>query len=119
MPTNIYVITNSGTIMGQSGLYYTVVDITADGGLGDVDKTRKNILILEENVSEKLTVTKSLTEDSYWVVAFGTSDNPFINDTFYSFKIDNTGFNLVNESLFTFSDEGYKKHWWSNENISR
>ena len=100
-----FIITNAGNSMGQSGLYYTVVNITADSGLGDVDKTQKNIQLLEESMSEKLTVTKSQIDDSYWVIVFGSSDNPSINDTFYSLKIDNTGINLVNESFFTFSPE--------------
>ncbi len=100
-----FIITNAGNSMGQSGLYYTVVNITADSGLGDVDKTQKNIQLLEETLSEKLTITKSQIDDSYWVIAFGSSDNPSINDTFYSFKIDGTGINLVNESFFTFFPE--------------
>ncbi len=100
-----YIITNRGNIMGQTGLYYTIVNMVADGGLGDVDKTRKNVLFMEENASEKLTVIKNPAEDSYWLVSFASSDNPLVYDTLYAFKVNTSGINLIAESLFTFGTQ--------------
>ncbi len=100
-----YIITNRGNTMGQTGLYYTIVSMVADGGLGDVDKTRKNVLFMEENASEKLTVIKNPEEDSYWLVSFATSDDVLKYDTLYSFKINTSGINLIAESLFSFNTQ--------------
>ncbi len=41
-------------------------------------------------------------EDSYWVVSFAPSNDPAVSDTFYTFKVDENGVNLFNQSTFTF-----------------
>jgi len=104
-PNNInkyYVLSNHGNVMGLSGLYYSIVDMSLDGGLGDVDINEKNVQLLEFT-GEKLTTALNPNDNTYWVVSFAPSDNPELSDTFYSYKIDATGITLFNQSTFTFS----------------
>lgn len=63
--------------------------------------TSKNILLLPY-ASEKLTAVYNQTDNSYWVVSFAPSTNPVHSDTFYSFKVNSNGVNLVKESIFNF-----------------
>ena len=92
---------NSGTIPNaddgfNNGLNYSLVDLTLNGGLGDVDSGEKNIHLITYNDSdqgqasykcaEKITAVEHADGNSYWVVTH------FI-DTFYAFRIDNTGVN--------------------------
>ena len=97
-----YVFSNQGNSMMGSGLYYSIVDMSLNGGLGDVDITQKNIQLLS-TASEKLTSVLNLNDNTYWVISFAPSSDPDINDTFYSYKIDATGISLFNQSTFTFS----------------
>jgi len=84
------------------GLYYTTIDMSFDNGLGDVDSIKKNILLLE-NVSEKMTAIISPSDNSYWLVSFASNISPTVYDMFYSYKINSTGINLINQSTFTFT----------------
>ena len=66
---------------GASGLRYTKVDMSLNNGLGDVVDTVKNVL-LEPNVSEKLTATRHSNGIDYWVIIpkWGTNN-------FYSYLV--------------------------------
>ncbi|SHI78303.1 gliding motility-associated C-terminal domain-containing protein [Mesonia phycicola] len=80
----------------NNGLNYSVVDMSLNGGLGDVISTEKNIHLItydetdsEEikyKCSEKITAVKGSDCNSIWVLTH------FI-DKFYAFKIDDTGVN--------------------------
>lgn len=96
-----YIITNGGNVMGLSGLYYSIVDISLDGGLGAVVDTQKNILLLQ-NSSKNLTTILNPIDNTYWIVAFGKGNDSVRNDTFFSFKLDALGINLTNQTTFTF-----------------
>ena len=72
-----------------AGLYYSVIDMDAESGLGKV--ITKNIL-LTALVSEKLTAVHAKDGTSIWVISFGKeliTNSKF--DTFYAFKIDENG----------------------------
>jgi len=77
------------------------------GSCNDDDKeyeysiTSKNIPLLPY-ASEKLTAVYNQDNDSYWVVSFAPDSDYTHNDTFYAFKIDDTGVNLKKKSNFTF-----------------
>ncbi|GAA4277842.1 T9SS type B sorting domain-containing protein [Aquimarina mytili] len=78
----------------NDGFMYSVVDITLDGGNGDVLNSQKNIPLItydtsnnlesQYKCSEKITAVKSDDCDSFWVITH------FV-DTFYSFRISSTG----------------------------
>ena len=96
-----YIFTNQGQDLGSAGLSYSVVNMTLNAGLGNIDNTEKNVPLLA-NSSEKLTAVLNPNDNTYWVVSFGPSGDPAVSDTFYSFKVDNTGVTLANQSTFTF-----------------
>lgn len=80
----------------NNGLNYSVVDMTLNGGMGDVVPDQKNIPLLTYNpsdrfengykCSEKITAVEGTEEDTFWVITHFT-------DTFYAFKIDTNGVN--------------------------
>ncbi len=75
------------------GLHYSVIDMNKDGGLGNI--IVKNVL-LTDLVSEKLTAVHAKDGKSIWIIAFGkqlSTSTAF--DTFYSYKIDETGINTT------------------------
>jgi gliding motility-associated-like protein len=72
--------TNDGN---GDGLNYSVVDMSLNGGLGDV--TQKNRPLLP-NGSEKITAVGRGDGESYWVVTH-------YRDRFYSFRVDQNGVN--------------------------
>jgi gliding motility-associated-like protein len=88
-----------GTVPGQddgfnNGFNYSLINMTLNGGLGDVDPIEKNIHLVTYNptdpeeikykCSEKITAVRAEDCSSFWVIT------QFI-DTFYAFKIDVNG----------------------------
>jgi len=96
-----YVFTNQGQDLGSAGLSYSVVDMATNEGSGDVDPLTKNINLLP-NSSEKLTAILNPIDNTYWLVSFAPSTDPANSDTFYAYRIDNTGINLMSQSTFSF-----------------
>ena len=86
---------------GKAGLRYSIIDMTLDNGLGDIDILNKNIAILPEKtlVTEKLTAVKQSDNKSYWVITHEYGSNRF-----FSISIDSTG---INED-YLISDVGSK-----------
>ncbi|MDG5492378.1 T9SS type B sorting domain-containing protein [Psychroserpens sp. SPM9] len=82
----------------NDGLQYSLVDITLDGGLGDVVDTEKNVPLVTYDItnpnevdykcSEKITAVKADDCSSFWVITH------FI-DAFYAFKVDINGVNTT------------------------
>ena len=72
-----------------------------DENEAEISEDEKNIQLLPIT-SEKLTAIANPNEDSYWVVSFAPSSDPAVSDTFYTFKVDENGVNLFNQSTFTF-----------------
>ncbi len=78
----------------NNGLNYSLVDMTLNGGLGDVVTTEKNIPLVTYNpsdldeisykCSEKITAVKADDCSSFWVITH------FV-DRFYAFKVDING----------------------------
>ncbi|MCK5400241.1 MAG: T9SS type B sorting domain-containing protein [Flavobacteriaceae bacterium] len=77
------------------GLSYSVVDMSLDGGLGDVTAD-KNINLLG-TCSEKITaVLKDCITKSIWVVTFASVDGgPGPYTTYHSFEVNNLGVNTT------------------------
>jgi gliding motility-associated-like protein len=78
----------------NNGFNYSVVDMTLNGGLGDVVPTQKNIELitydpnnpedLKYKCGEKITAVRGEDCESVWVITH-------FKDTFYAFKIDENG----------------------------
>lgn len=69
----------------DNGLRYTVVDMTLNNGLGDVDPLQKNIF-LTDFLSEKMTVVRSEAVRGYWVIVHKKESNQFL-----AYKVDGCG----------------------------
>ncbi|WP_194767827.1 T9SS type B sorting domain-containing protein [Tamlana sp. I1] len=80
---------NSGV---KFGFNYSIVDLTLEGGLGDI--TTKNINLLQDS-SEKLTaVLKDCSTKSIWVLTFASyTGHAETFDTFHAFEVSNSGVN--------------------------
>ena len=82
----------------NDGLMYSLVDMTLDGGLGDVDILEKNVPLItydptipiqvDFKCSEKITAVKADDCSSFWVITH------FV-DRFYAFKVDINGVNTT------------------------
>lgn len=78
------------------GFNYSEVDMTLNGGLGDV--TVKNSRLLDDSSEKISAVLKDCQTQSIWVVTlanqFGTAGNPIFN-TFHAFEVTATGVNTT------------------------
>jgi hypothetical protein len=83
--TTLYYLFTVDEIGGPNGFRYSIVDMTLDGGNGDVDVNNKNIPILTP-VTEKLTAMKQLPSGDYWIAVhdWGT-------DAFYVYSLTQSG----------------------------
>lgn len=78
------------------GLYFSIIDLSKNGGLGAVSK--KNTLV-NPLVSEKLSAVHAKDGKSFWVVSFGKENSSSINyNTFYAYKVDEKGVNRTPET---------------------
>jgi hypothetical protein len=73
----------------NNGIRYSVVDMTLNGGLGDIAAGQKNILIFSTN-AEKACVVPNAASNGYWLLSH---DLP--GETFYAFAITTAGINTV------------------------
>lgn len=91
--TEYYVFTVDEHNTNLYGLQYSLVDMNANGGLGEVVLAEKNVPLLE-HATEKITAVKSANCDSIWVIAFSSANGiNRIYDTFHSFEVTSTGIN--------------------------
>ena len=81
---NLYYIVTVDEIGSNNGVRYSVVDMTLNGGLGDIVPSQKNIFLYQTN-KEKLEVVPASDGLSFWLIACSS------NNEFVSFKIDNAG----------------------------
>ncbi|MDV7187332.1 T9SS type B sorting domain-containing protein [Lutibacter sp. TH_r2] len=75
------------TTVGSNGINYTTIDMTLNGGLGDVVVAEKNLGLLG-NAYEKISAINHSDNNTYWVVTF-------VQNSFYSWRIDATGVNTT------------------------
>jgi gliding motility-associated-like protein len=83
--SNLYYIITVDEFTSNNGVRYSVVDMTLNGGLGDIVAGQKNIFLFQTS-SERLEVVPALDGQSFWVLTYKNSDS-----SFYSFKLDNAG----------------------------
>jgi gliding motility-associated-like protein len=74
----------------DNGLSYSIVDISQNGGNGQVMTRNVNLL---RSCSEKITaVVKDCVDKSIWVVTLSTLDgSPGLSDTFHAFEVNDQG----------------------------
>lgn len=85
LDNNVFYIITIDEQFGGNGLRYSLVDMTLNGGLGDVIVGQKNISIFQTE-SEKLEVVPAANAQDYWII---THDNP--GNTFFAFLLSTSG----------------------------
>lgn len=85
---NIYFVFTVDNQGGPNGLQYNIVDMSLDGGLGDVT-AQKNIPLISP-VQEKITAVAHANGQGIWVIAKSWGGN-----SYYSFLVDATGVNTT------------------------
>jgi gliding motility-associated-like protein len=90
--STIYYVFTVGSQFNNTGLHYSVVDITLNNGLGGVTSTNTRLLNVS---SEKITaVLKDCISKSMWVVSFASVDgNSQTYNTFHAFEVSVNGVN--------------------------
>lgn len=123
---NIYYVFTVAATGGSSGLNYSEVDMTLDGGLGDVTAI-KNIQ-LASPVTEKLTGVKKSNNIDFWVIAHddnngflvysvtsaGVNTTPIVSNTG---TVDNSPWNLGVGYLKASSSSNRLAHAVSNNSV--
>ncbi len=83
-PGKKYYLFTAG-ILGGLGLRYSEVDMTLDGGRGDILPGTKNTMLLSNN-SEKLIATRHENGTDYWIITHEAK-----TDSFYVYQVSSTG----------------------------
>ncbi|WP_222166921.1 gliding motility-associated C-terminal domain-containing protein [Edaphocola aurantiacus] len=89
-PNQYYIFSVKSAEEDCDKVYYHMVDMTLNGGLGDVIPATKNTLLfqtVQNGLKEHTTVTYGAC-NSYWFIATGGQPNNFAH---YAFKIDASG----------------------------
>ena len=87
--SNQYFIITVDEQASNNGLRYSVVDMTLNGGLGNVVTGQKNIPIFSTN-AEKACIVPNAAGNGYWLLSH---DLP--GETFYAFAITSAGINTT------------------------
>lgn len=90
--SNIFYVFTVGSKQSNTGLHYSIVDMTQNNGLGAVTTANARLLNLS---SEKVTsVLKDCISKSMWVVSFAAEDgNRATYNTFHAYEVGNNGVN--------------------------
>jgi len=104
-PTQFYIFTaaaEAGSFSAYDGIAYSIVDMTLNGGLGDV--TIKNTPLVHP-AAEKITAVKHCNGIDFWVIC-----HEWETDAFYAYQLTPTGINppVVSNvgSLYTAANGG-------------
>ena len=90
--TKYYIFTAdyvAGYFGGFGGVSYSIIDMTLDGGLGDIIPIYKNILLLTPT-TEKLAGTRHSNGIDYWVITHEWDTN-----NFYTYLITSSGIDSI------------------------
>jgi len=100
--TNIYYIVYGATLNYQK-MWYSVIDMSLNNGLGDVVSGQKDIEITANMSSESIGYYPKADGSGFWVVAN-------VNNEFHAYTIDDTGFVSANPVVYnteTIEDKAY------------
>jgi gliding motility-associated-like protein len=84
-PNLYYIVTIDELGFPSNGLRYSVVDMSLNGGLGDILPAQKNILLFQTN-TEKVEVVPAASCQNFWII---THD---MDSSFYAFLLTPAGF---------------------------
>lgn len=117
---NQYYIFTTDADGGPNGFRYSIVDMTLNGGLGDVSGT-KNVLV-KNNVTEKLSALSNYNGTGYWVMI-----HEWTTDAFYAYQLTSAGLNntpvvshvgMVHTDSFVENTTGYLKFSHSGKKLA-
>lgn len=77
--------TDDQNYINAEGMHYSIVDMTLNGGFGDIDPIDKNIPLLTIT-SEKLTAISNASGNGYWIVSH-------FENQFYAYELTARGLN--------------------------
>jgi gliding motility-associated-like protein len=110
-PNRYYIFTINDLINGtRNGLRYSIVDMTLNGGLGDIDPGNKNVVLLDGNAiptAEMMAAISAPCGDTIWIVAHGAGNN-----TFYSIPLTKNGVSLADTVQ---TQDGYNMSFGGND----
>jgi hypothetical protein len=86
---NKYYLFTLDAFGGPDGLRYSEVDMSLDGGLGDVVVATKNTLIVN-SVTEKITTVKHANGTDTWIIVHEYNSNRF-----FSYLVSGAGINMT------------------------
>lgn len=104
-PNQYYLFTMTDIAQHTNSLHYSIIDMTLNGGLGDVVVGQKNIL-LDNDVEEKMVVARGAGCYTWLIV------HHYTNPEFHVFKIDASGLDvtpIVSTSGFCNVTNGYTR----------
>ena len=111
-PNKYYIFTINDLINGtRNGLRYSIVDMTLNGGLGDIDPLKKNVVLLDGTAvptGEMMAAISAPCGDTIWIVAHGAGNN-----TFYSIPLTKNGISLADTVQ---TQHGYTMSLGGNDN---
>jgi len=81
--TNKYYVFTTDFNGSPNGFEYSIVNMDLQGGEGEVET--KNIKLINDPVSEKVTACNHLTEDAYWIITHTSGDS-----SYYAYKLNST-----------------------------
>lgn len=87
-PDRYYIFSGSAFETGTNIIYYHVVDMSLNNGLGDVVPGEKNVVVLPQGCTE-YTTTAMGDCNSLWFIAITSSGK------YYAYKVDENGVNLT------------------------
>ena len=119
-PVNFYSDSNGGVPEADdgynNGFAYSLVDLTLNGGNGDVFFSEKNVQLTTYDptdqaqdsykCSEKITAVEHADGQSYWVLTH-------FRDKFYAFRVDNSGVDInpvVSTAGPLITEQGYRRN---------
>ena len=88
-PSTLYIFTVDANI-GPDGLAYSRIDMTANGGLGDISLYEKNISLIYTS-TEKITAVMHANGVDIWVIGHAWNSNQFL-----AFLVTATGIDVAN-----------------------
>ncbi|MFG6687167.1 T9SS type B sorting domain-containing protein [Mariniflexile sp. HNIBRBA6329] len=92
--SNIFYVFTVGSKQSNTGLHYSIVDMTQNNGLGAV--TTANVRLLNLSSEKVTSVLKDCISKSMWVVSFASEDgNRAAYNTFHAYEVGNNGVNPI------------------------
>ncbi|ALM48928.1 hypothetical protein AMR72_08530 [Flavobacterium psychrophilum] len=89
---NLYYVFTVAKSNSNGGIFYSIVDITLDNGLGAVVSGQKKKTLQPKGVAEKLSAVYHADEKQVWVVGHKANNAiPAENDEFVAFLVTETG----------------------------